>query len=190
MGQKNQKIRVTIISGLICIAAFVLGIIFGYYPDFDWIHNSLSYLGITGVIFNIGLVVSGLALGSFIVNVLDFFPRHRRSFSWTLLLLSSALLSAIGIFPMQTPFNIHIFITIAFLLCFALALILISKEIKEDQPAAAKFTELCVLPFVLVWLAFLCLRFFFYLGMAVPELISLVIAMVWIFGFVYKYIKK
>lgn len=193
---KNKKIKITrkflerlvIFFGALCVFSFATGIILGYYPGFNWFYESLSRMGIFCRFFNWALIVSGLCLAGFMGTSFRLFLGNKHLLLESFLLISSGLLSAIGFFPLGSPYHLHMFFAQAFMVSFPLVLFAMSYELKKKNPLAARFTLTCAEVFCLVWLSYICAKFFMPLGWAIPELLSLVVAGFWIFVFIFKFV--
>jgi len=167
----------------------IIGIVLSYYRGFNWLFNSLSDLGIFSPFFNYGVIIGGICLGIFTLNnltqkLVGFFARF-------LMLISSASLILIGVFRKDYPLPIHPFSVLAFFLALSLGQILVGRRIIRDCQSVGYFTILAALIIYSTWFSYLLLwlvdkRF----GIAIPEIISLIVTLIWIFVFLLKFKKK
>ncbi|RLF12221.1 MAG: hypothetical protein DRJ98_01290 [Thermoprotei archaeon] len=97
-------------------------------PWFNWGNNALSDLGVEGVsalIFNSGLIFSGLLGVVFSLGLLNLYrSAGLLRVGSVLLLLSSLLLSSIGLFP-ETAGRIHFYVSLGFFALTPISLIVI-----------------------------------------------------------------
>jgi hypothetical membrane protein len=95
-------------------------------PWFSWQGNALSDLGVEGltaVIFNGGLVMTGSVMAVFSLSVYEFGKEDRLGkLGFALLLLACILLMGIGVFP-ETAGDIHMQFSVAFFVTLPVAII-------------------------------------------------------------------
>lgn len=186
--QKFQKIALT--SGLIGLVMPLVGIVFSYYPGFIWLQNDLSDFGLYSPIFNWCLILSGLLMAFFFLNLPDEFTSSISSASRIFFLLACASLSLIGFFPKNTPFHLHYYIACGLFFLFPLALICLIKDFRRRDSSISDFTLIILLAFLIVWLShYLLEKLYGYQGLALPEFSSLALALIWIYGLILKYLK-
>ena len=153
------------------------------YPDFSWINNALSDLGvipgITSILFNFGLIVSGFLSFIFAVLGLHIFLRT----SWPGKIGSAAFASAnlalmaIGIFN-ENFSPTHYLVSVAFFMLAPISLFILSCAFWLCQHrGAAIFTVFVGIIAALPWL--LLFAFNYVPNVAVPEFLSGVAISVW-----------
>jgi len=181
----KNKIEKTLLLGLVFP---IIGIVLSYYHGFNWLFNSLSDFGVFSPFFNWGVIISGIVLGIFTMTILT----EARIGFWSrfLLLISSVSLILIGVFRKDFPMPIHPMATIAFFSTLTLAQLMLGKRVLKECQHVGYFTILTSLTIYSTWFSFLMVwlvdhRF----GIAIPELISLMATLIWIFVFISKYKK-
>jgi hypothetical membrane protein len=153
------------------------------YPSFSWTDNALSDLGIipgiTGPLFNFGLVVSGvLALNFALFGLLTYFEK-----SWVgkigaaVFAVSTLALIAIGIFN-ESFSPTHYLVSVAFFMLTPLSLFIMTCALwLVKQRGTAVFTVLVGVVAALPWL--LLFAFNYVPNVAIPESVSGIAVSVW-----------
>lgn len=154
-----------------------------YSPWFSWTENALSDLGVDGtaaILFNSSLIVGGLLTFIFAIGLRKILKDRKLGHIGTLILiLASANLCAIGIFP-ETAGAIHLYVSVAFFTLLPISLFLIGAAMMQE-PSERKlglFTVLAGVVAVTVWTVP------WGGGVAIPEILASLPASVWsmIFG--------
>lgn len=164
-----------------------VSIIFSYYAGFCWITDSLSQFGVHSDFFNFSLIVSGLSLGIFTMSVVE-----KNKFNWwgrMFLMASSIMLTFIGIFTEE--YFIHFIFAISLFTFFPFGLLFFGASLKESNRKLAIFTQSVAVILVLLWVAsFVIWMWFYKIGLAIPEIASLVIWVIWCFVFIFNFRNK
>ncbi|MEM2122218.1 MAG: DUF998 domain-containing protein [Candidatus Bathyarchaeia archaeon] len=153
-------------------------------PWFDWRHNALSDLGVGGpsLIFNLGLILSGLPILLFGLSLYVYHRRAILGLGWLLLGLSGASLTGIGVFPEDRGI-IHFYFSVAFFTLLASSILVIGLEMLLSQRyKLAAFTLIIGASAALVWLMP-------HKGAAIPEAISSTLGSIWIITITFSYLK-
>jgi hypothetical membrane protein len=153
-------------------------------PEFSWMENALSdlgvMLGVTSVLFNYGLIISGILgfiFATSLFRVLRF--EINRGLGGALLFsLACLALIAIGVFPENVRY-VHYFASVAFfvLLMGSLLRMGLAFWFMRKKPMAV-FTLVLAVIAVVPWLLLFLVRYVS--GVAIPELISAVAGGVWL----------
>jgi hypothetical membrane protein len=162
-------------------------------PEFSWMENALSdlgvMLGVTSVLFNYGLIISGILgfiFATSLFRVLRF--EINRGLGGALIFsLACLALIAIGVFPENVRY-VHYFASVAFfvLLMGSLLRMGLAFWFMRKKPMAV-FTLVLAVIAVVPWLLLFLVRYVS--GVAIPELISAVAGGVWTATFGYKMLK-
>ena len=153
------------------------------YPDFSWTNNALSDLGvipgITGLLFNIGLIISGFLSIIFAVLGLHLFFRENLVGKTGSIFFAAANLAlmAIGIFN-ENFSPTHYLVSVAFFLLAPISLfILTGASWLCHQRSMAFFTVLVGFIAALPWLLLFVLNYV--PNVAIPEFLSGLAISVW-----------
>jgi hypothetical membrane protein len=145
------------------------------YPQFSWPDNALSDLGVvsgvTAVLFNSGLIVSG-ALRFIFATGLSVFLGERASgrTGAFVSVLASLALAAIGVFPESVRF-VHYFVSVAFFVLLPVSMLFIVGAFwLMDQARMAVFTFLVAVVAAGPWVLLFSVRYVS--GVAIPEFVS------------------
>lgn len=165
----------------------LVSVIFSYYAGFCWLTDSLSRFGTTNDFFNFSLIVSGLSLGIFTISVVE-----KGKFMWwgrLFLLASSILLTFLGVFTEE--YLIHFVFAVLLFTFFPFGLFFLGWGIKEQNAWLSLFTKITAVILILLWMtSFVTWLLFFKIGLAIPEMISLAIWIIWSFVFIKNYKNK
>ena len=152
-------------------------------PWFTWTGNALSDLGVheeSALLFNSGLIVSGILDIVFAFGIMRFYQDHRVGRDGAFfLLLAGIFLASIGVFPETTPNNIHYIVSVAFFAMFPVSLLIQSASLLST-PARRKlgaFTLIMAIIAILPWAIWEPLKP--YRGVAIPELVSALAVATW-----------
>ena len=168
--------------------AFILSAIASA-PTFSWADNALSDLGVmrwpTSVIFNAGLVISGILAVIFATGLyMNFGKSVLGRCGVTIFLLCTIALIAIGIFP-ENMNPMHILASVAFFGLFPISMcVLTSAYFMSGKRKSAIFTITVAAFAALVWI--LESLFKYVPGVAIPETLSALSASSWaiVIGFI------
>ena len=160
---------------------FILSAIVSY-SQFSWLDNALSDLGIvlgaTAILFNVGLIVSGVLTLIFGLGLFVLLHNKVLGFVGTLLLAVDALtLALIGIFP-ESAKPMHYFASVAFFALFPISMLAICAEfLSFSRTRMGLFTFATAAFAAIVWAVQFTVRPF--PGVAIPETLSGLAASVW-----------
>ncbi len=169
-------------------------------PEFSWVDNALSDLGvmpgITATLFNYSLIVSGILgfiFATNLVRLLRFdvfsrdaqllYPENRGLGGVLIFSLACMALVAIGLFPENVRY-LHFFASVTFFVLLISALLNIGIGFwRAKQKRIALFTLLLGVVAAAPWLLLFLVRYVS--GVAIPELVSAVAGGLWtgVFGF-------
>jgi hypothetical membrane protein len=161
-------------------------------PEFSWMENALSDLGVmpsvTSVLFNYGLIISGILGFIFATSLFGVLRESMRGLGGALFFALACLaLIAIGVFPENVRF-VHYFASVAFfvLLIGSLGRMGVAFWLMR-QKRLAVFTLLLAVVAAAPWLLLFLVRYVS--GLATPELVSAIAGGVWTAVFGYKMLK-
>ena len=191
----NRHLRLTGIIGLatpfFAFACILLAI--ASWPQFSWTNNALSDLGvqsgITAILFNSGLVISGLL---FIIFGTGLFPlvgkRLVGKVGSAVFVLSSAALIGIGVFNESFSPTHYIVSVMFFVLLPVSLLILVGAFWLVGNRKLSVFTLAMALGTAVPWVLEFTVHYVS--GVAVPEFVSGVVGAAWTMVIGYLMIKK
>jgi hypothetical membrane protein len=152
-----------------------------YAPWFSWSENALSDLGVGGtnaVLFNAGLIGGGILYLPFAWSIMRFFRnRTLGKIGGYLLALAAVFLVGIGVFPENTGYRIHLYVSVGFFASLGLSLLFQSATM--IQTSAERNLGAVMIFLVVIGVTFWILHP--WKGVAIPELISGLIAAIWSF---------
>jgi len=154
-----------------------------YSPWFSWKENALSDLGVDGIaaiLFNSSLIVGGLLSLIFAMGLRKIMMGRTLGHIGTLILiLASANLCAIGVFP-ETSGALHFYVSVAFFTWLPISLFFIGAAMMQEssEEKLGLFTVLVGVVAVTVWMVP------WGGGVAIPEMLASLPASVWsiVFG--------
>jgi len=152
------------------------------YAQFSWFDNALSdlgvVLGVTRLIFNAGLISSGLLALAFGVGLFLFLGRNVVSrVGCSVFVLASLALIAIGVFPESTG-RTHLFVSVMFFVLLPVSLlIIVISFVQMRKIRMAVFTLFISVVAALPWV----LQFtnHYAVGVAIPETVSALAGSAW-----------
>jgi len=169
-----------VIGPIIPLSFIALAI--AYSPWFNWFTNALSDLGVheAAALFNSGLIIGGVLTTLFAVGLMQILRKQVLGlFGTYTLVLSSAHLCAIGVFP-ESAGRIHFFVSVAFFELLAISILLIGTALirEPSQRYLGLFSILTVVA------AAVAAGMVPHEGAAIPEIIAALAASVWsvVFG--------
>jgi hypothetical membrane protein len=166
------------IIGFVCVIFAVAS-----YSQFNWFNNALSDLGVvegmTTVLFNFGLIVSGVL--TFVFGLGLFALLHRRvlgvSGALTFVLCACAL-TLIGIFS-ENARPMHYYSSVVFFALFPISMFVICAEfLSSSRQKMGLFTFVAAAFAAIVWAVQFAVRPF--QGVAIAETLSALAASVWV----------
>jgi hypothetical membrane protein len=158
-------------------------------PQFSWTDNALSDLGIvsgsTSILFNFGLILSGMLTLLFASGLFAYFKRKSLGrFGAFILVLDSMALAAIGIFPEDVK-PLHLYASVSFFVLFPISMLLMtSSYLRTSEARMGFFTFSIALFAAIVWIAQFLLRYVH--GVAIPETLSALAASLWVMVLSFK----
>jgi len=180
----TQKIKKNLRLILLSFILIFISVYSSYYTGFSWIKGSLSDFGLISEFFNVSLIISGIALGIFTLLVID--KEHSQGLCRLFLLFSSLFLTFIGIFTKD--YLIHFIFAIFFFITFPFGLYFLGNNLYKSNPELGIVTKIVAASLIIIWaLFFIIWMLVFRFGLAIPEIITLSICMIWVFYFIYKF---
>lgn len=182
--RRNVLLRISGLCGVITpLAAFSCVLLaIGFSPSFSWTNNALSDLGVmpgvTSVLFNFGLVVSGALALTFASGLSVFFKKGVPGQVGAFILAADSLaLAAIGIFPENVK-PMHLYASVLFFALFPLAMFSITATfLLASNVKMGLFTILLAMFAAAVWIAQFVTHYVN--GAAIPETLSALAASMW-----------
>jgi hypothetical membrane protein len=177
-------LRISGICGFL-VPIFAFAFIFSAvvsYSQFSWVDNALSDLGVvagvTAVLFNSGLIISGVLCFVFATGLFVFLGERAVSrMGAFVLVLASLALVAIGVFP-ESVRGAHYFVSVAFFVLLSVSLLIIGGAFwLMGQVRMAVFTLLVAVVAATPWVVLFSVRYVS--GVAVPEAVSAFAGSVW-----------
>jgi hypothetical membrane protein len=153
------------------------------YSQFSWFDNALSDLGVvegvTAVLFNFGLIVSGVLTFVFGLGLFAFLHKKALGVAGSLIFVLDAwALTLIGIFP-ESARPIHYYASVAFFVLFPISMFLICAEFLSSSRI-----KMGLLTFVTATFAAIVWIIQFTVtpvpGVAIPETLSALAASTWV----------
>lgn len=185
---KTKKVMWFRIAGTCGIIAPILAFTFIYlavtsYPQFSWMDNALSDLGVvpgvTAALFNYGLMITGIFIFIFSTGMFLFWGEkvlsRTGSFIFALACLS---LIAIGVFPENVK-PAHYLVSVTFFVLMPTSMLVIAGAFwLIRQVGMAVFTLLVAVVAAAPWVLLFSVRIVS--GVAVPEAISGLAGFIWV----------
>lgn len=151
-------------------------------PSFSWTDNALSDLGVmpgpTAVLFNTGLIISGILTILFATGLyLSFEKSALGRFGAMIFSLCAVALTSIGVF-MENMRPMHVYASVAFFALFPVSMFVFTASFfLLAKPEKAVFTLAVALFAALVWVLEFVIRYV--PGVAIPETLSALAASLW-----------
>src|SRR3972149_7650542 len=193
--RRTAWLQITGSAGILApLFGFVfVGLAIASYPQFSWMDNALSDLGVvagaTSTLFNFGLYLSGLFFFVFSVGLFTYLgDRVLGKIGSAIFVLASLSLEGIGSFTQNAP-PYHLIFSVAFFTLMPIALLFIMGHYAVSRQKRMTVFTLSVavaagLPWVLLFL------FRYAPGVAIPELISALAGAAWVVFLGYKMIRE
>ncbi len=184
-------LKISGISGMIVpfIAFTLILLAIAYSPNFSWTENALSDLGVqegvTAVLFNTGLIISGILAILFATGLFTFLQENLLSRIGALVLVLDTLsLTAIGVFPENVE-PLHLYASVAFFALLPVSTVLIGVAfLRTSRTKLGFFTFATAMVAALVWIIP------FGKGVAIPETLSGLSASTWSVVLGFKMLKE
>ena len=180
-----------IITPLIAFGCILLAI--AYAPQFSWTDSALSDLGVmtnpTSVLFNLGLIVSGILAIVFAFGLLIFFNKTVSGRIGVIMFVLDCLaLICIGVFP-ESAKPMHLYASVAFFAIFPLAMFLMTASfVLSSKHRMALFTFAIAVFAAVVWAAEFLVHYV--PGVAIPETLSALAACLWVAVLSFNILRK
>lgn len=152
------------------------------YPQFSWMDNALSDLGVvpgvTEALFNYGLIISGMLFVVFSTGMFLFLGEKivSRTGAFVLALACLALV-AIGLFPENVK-PTHYLVSVAFFVLLPISMLIIAGAFWfMSQVRMAVFTLIAAVAAAAPWILYFSVHYVS--GVAVPEAVSGLAGTVW-----------
>ena len=195
---KSKNVMWLRIAGTCGIVAPILAFTFiclavASYPQFSWVDNALSDLGVvpgvTAALFNYGLIISGMLFFIFSTGMFLFlgekFVSRTGAFVFALACLA---LVAIGVFPENVK-PTHYLVSVAFFVLLPISMLVIAGAFwLMGQVRMAVFTLLVAVVAAAPWVLLFSVRYVS--GVAVPETVSGLAGAVWAVVLGYKMMRE
>ena len=169
-----------IISPIVAFTCILLAI--NYYPQFSWTENALSDLGVqegaTAVLFNSGLIVSGVLALVFATGLFLFLNKTLTKIGASIFFLTAAALIAIGVFP-ENAEPMHYYASVTFFLLAPISLLVFTAHfLLMRKVRMGLFTFLVATISAAIWILYFAIQFVS--GVAIPETVSALAASTWV----------
>jgi len=170
------------------IAFTLIALSISYSPWFSWTDNALSDLGvrdIAAILFNSSLIIGGILTITFAIGVRKILPRGILArMGILLLIMASAALCAIGLFP-ETAGVIHFYFSVTFFTLFPISLFFVGGAMIR-KPSRRSLGLLAVL----VGFAAAAVWAFPWTSAAIPEALSSAAISIWSIAFGIELLKE
>jgi len=187
--------KIGIVCGFVVpIVAFgCIGIAIVSYPEFSWVNNALSDLGVvsgvTALAFNLGLFIAGL-LGFFfaIIGLFSYFKNNLVGKVGSIVFaVATVWLMAIGIFN-ENFHPTHFIVSVLFFITLPVALWVLTVALYlKNEVKLALFTLISSFIAAAPWILFYAVHYV--QNVAIPETISALTGSIWIIIMSYKILK-
>ncbi len=180
-----------ILAPIVAFSCIFLAIAF--YPEFSWTGNALSDLGVqegvTAILFNSGLIVSGI-LSLIFASGLFIFLRDKLlgKIGAFISVLSFLALIAIGVFPENVK-PTHYYVSVAFFVLLPIAMLVIGATfLLMARVKMSLFTFLAAIIAAVVWGIQFSIHFV--PNVAIPETVSAFSALTWSIFLGFKMLRQ
>ncbi len=178
--KSNVWIRISGVSGVLTplIAFTFILLAIACYPQFSWTENALSDLGVqegaTAVLFNTGLIVSGILAILFAIGLFRFLQENPFGRVGALVFVLDAFaLTAIGVFPENVK-PIHYYASVILFTLFPISMLFLGTAfLRTSNRKLAFFTFIAAIVAAIVW------TIPFSKGVAIPETLSALSVSMW-----------
>ena len=192
--ENTTLIRIAGLCGiLVPIVAFTsILLAINFYPQFSWVENALSDLGIvtgiTAFLFNYGLIISGILGLVFSVGLLLFLGKKLENrIGACFFALACLSLISIGFFPENVK-PTHYLVSVAFFALLPISMFVLSFAFwLVKQFRMTLFTLLIAVFAALPWV--LHFSFQYTPGVAIPEALSGLVGSIWVEVLSFKMLK-
>lgn len=184
-------LKISSLSGMVApLIAFTLILLsIAYSPSFSWTENALSDLGVqegvTAVLFNTGLIVTGVLAIFFATGLFTFFKENLLGrIGAFVFVLDAVALTAIGIFPENVK-PIHYYVSVIFFMYFPISMFFLGAAfLRTSKMKLGFFTFIAAIVAAIVW------TIPFGESVAIPETLSALSASMWSIVLSFKMLKE
>ena len=184
-------LKISGLSGMLApLIAFTLILLsIAYSPSFSCTENALSDLGVqegaTAVLFNTGLVVSGVLAIFFATGLFTFLKENLSGrIGAFVFVLDAVALTAIGVFPENVK-PIHYYVSVIFFTFFPTSMFILGAAfLRTSKMKLGFFTFINAIVAAIVW------TIPFGEGVAIPEALSALSASMWSIVLSFKMLKE
>jgi len=185
MNEKNGIwIKTAAICGIVTpiIAFTFIFLAIASFPEFSWTDNALSDLGVQegapAVLFNSGLIISGILAFIFALGLIRFFrEKLLGKIGGLIFAIDTLMLVAIGVFT-ESFMQIHYYISVMFFALFPISVLVICATLLHmGKMKTGAFTFLIAAIAAAVWIIQFTIKFGS--NVAIPETISALSAAAW-----------
>ena len=166
------------------ILAFIsISLAIGSFPQFNWMNNALSDLGIvpgvTSVVFNCGLMASGVMGFIFATGLFMLLKKSVVGSTATVVFaLATIALISVGVFP-ESVRPVHYLVSVAFFVLLPISLIVVTGAFwLAGQVRMAIFTLTTAFATAIPWILHFSIHYV--AGVAIPEIISALAVSIWV----------
>ena len=192
--QKSFWVRSGGLDGIVApIVAFTfIGLAIATYPEFSWVNNALSDLGVvpgaTASLFNYGLFLSGLLTLHLAIGLYKFLNNHIMGRIGAVIFFAAGLApEGIGAAPENRP-PFHYIFSVAFFSLIPIALLVIAGYfLISKEKRLAGFTLLIAFLAAAPWILYYTVHYV--PGVAIPELLSALAGAAWAVFIGWKMLK-
>lgn len=180
-----------ILTPLVAVVCISLAI--ASYPQFSWLEDALSDLGVvsgvTAILFNCGLIISGILCFMFATGLFPFLGRSVVSRTGTFVfVLATVALVLIGVFP-ENVRPVHYLVSVAFFVLLPISMLIVTGAFwLKRQVRMAGFTLVAAFAAAAPWVLLLFVDYV--QGVAVPEAVSAAAGAVWALMLSNKMLKQ
>ena len=172
--------------GIFCLISIAIGIssiilAIQFYPNYSWTENSISDLGVShpsAIIFNTGFIIAGVFLALYSLGEIYYSEDIIERILYSILMIAGFLFSSIGFIP-ENIVPLHGYLAI--LLYFDLGIFFIFAAIYYINKKALRMGFLALIAFLFglfVWL--IPWKEIGVTGVAIPEVLSVLIGIIWL----------
>ncbi len=189
-GKSAAWFKISAVCGILTpiIAFTFIFLAIASFPEFSWTNNALSDLGvqegITAVLFNSGLIISGILAFVFAVGLVKFLSEQLLGRIGALVFaIDTLMLVAIGVFS-ENFGRIHYYVSVMFFALFPISILIIfATLLHRGKVKTGLFTLLIAAIAAVAWIIQFTIKFGS--NVAIPETISALSASAWsiVFGF-------
>jgi len=183
-GKSAAWFKISAVCGILTpiIAFTFIFLAIASFPEFSWTNNALSDLGvqegIAAVLFNSGLIISGILAFVFAVGLVKFLSEQLLGRIGALVFaIDTLMLVAIGVFS-ENFGRIHYYVSVMFFALFPISILIIfATLLHRGKVKTGLFTLLVAAIAAVAWIIQFTIKFGS--NVAIPETISALSASAW-----------